>query len=441
MSTSCGKKLNFIALISIVIGSQVGSGAFTLPTLLAPTKTIGLLGWLISVSGAITLALVFADLASHLPKNGGPHVYVAEAFGKSASFFTAWVYWIISWSSSSILLITAIGYLMSITGPLSTMTILFIEISILFLVNYVNIIGMKFSGIVETILTACKLIPLIVLPLVFFMFFDPDYFKIPLKKAADNSDVILIITKTALLTFWGFIGVECATTPAESVYNPKKTIPKAIIIGTACVAIIYVMNTVSIVGVVGFDILATSKAPYAIVMNKIFAHSSDIAISIMAIIVCIGTLNAWTLTSGQIAIGAYSDGLFPRIFGKTNNSGAPTAALLISAFGMVPFLCIEQMEYWKNGLEKLIDLLVSVFIYVYLICCISYMKLLNRWKQKRSERIKAQILAQVATIFCIFVLSHDTISSIIILGVFIATGIPVLYSKKKRSAEVTKKEG
>ncbi|MDR2598138.1 MAG: amino acid permease [Holosporales bacterium] len=441
MSISCKKDLNFIALIAIVIGSQIGSGAFTLPTLLAPTKTIGLLGWLVSVSGAIALALVFSDLASHLPKNGGPHVYVAEAFGKGASFFTAWVYWIISWSSSSILLITAIGYLTTITGPLSTITILLLETSILLLITYVNIIGMKFSGIIETILTGCKLAPLIVLPFIFFMFFDLDYFKIPLKEAVDDTDILSIITKTALLTFWGFIGVECATTPAESVCNPKKTIPRAIIIGTSCVAIIYIVNTVSVVGVVGFDVLAASKAPYAVVMNRIFAHSSDIAISIMAIIVCIGTLNAWTLTSGQIASGAYSDGLFPKIFGKTNRSGAPTMALLISAFGMIPFLCIEQMECWKNGLEKLIDLLVSIFIYVYLICCISYMKLISRWKQKRSEKIKAQVLAQIAAIFCIFVLSHDMISSIIVLGVFIAAGIPVLYSRRKKcAAEAIKME-
>ncbi|MDR1475727.1 MAG: amino acid permease [Holosporales bacterium] len=429
---TCKKELNFIALLAIVIGSQIGSGAFTLPTLLAPTKTIGLFGWLVSVAGAISLALIFADLASHLPKNGGPHVYVAEAFGKVAAFFTAWVYWIVSWSSSSVLLITAAGYLCTITGHLSTPKILFLEISILFLITYINVLGMKFSGIVETVLTICKLIPLIILPFIFFAFFDPSHFSMSMQEASDGVDILSIITKTALLTFWGFIGVECATTPAESVRDPKKTIPRAIIIGTSCVALIYVMNTIAVVGVIDFDTLTNSKAPYAVVMNNIFAHSSDIAISIIAMIVCTGTLNAWTLTSGQIAIGAYSDGLFPKIFGKTNKNGAPTAALLIAAFGMIPFLCIEQMDCWKNGLEKLIDLLVSIFIYVYLICCIAYMKLINKWKQKRSERIKAHILAQGAAIFCIFVLSHDTISSIIVLLIFIVAGIPVLYADLKK---------
>jgi APA family basic amino acid/polyamine antiporter len=426
-----GKQLGYIALLSIVIGSQIGSGAFALPTLLAPSKMIGLLGWIVSVSGAIALALVFSDLASHLPKNGGPHVYVAESFGKVAAFFTAWIYWIISWSSSSVLLVTAISYLTTFTGDLSTSEVLCLEILILFFITYINFVGIRFSGLIETILTICKLVPLVLLPLIFFAFLDPSNLSVSVHEFADSNDVLSTITKTALLTFWGFIGVECATTPAESVINPKKTIPRAIISGTACVALIYIVNTLSIVGVVGFDTLATAKAPYAVAMNRIFSHSSDAIISIIAIIVCLGTLNAWTLTSGQIAVGACSDGLFPKIFGKTNKSGAPTAALIIASIGMIPFLCIEQMDYWKNGLEKLIDLLVSVFIYVYLACCVAYMKLLNRWKKGRFEKIKAQVLAQIAAIFCIFVLSHDTISSVIVLLVFIAAGIPVLHRQKK----------
>ena len=87
---SRSKELGFIALVSIVIGSQLGSAAFVLPSQLAPFKTVGLLGWIVSVAGAISLALMFSDLSSHLPKNGGPHVYVSAAFGRIAGFFTAW---------------------------------------------------------------------------------------------------------------------------------------------------------------------------------------------------------------------------------------------------------------------------------------------------------------------------------------------------------------
>lgn len=433
------KELNFIALVSIVIGSQIGAGAFVIPSILAPFKTIGLLGWLVSVSGAISLALIFSDLSSHLPKNGGPHVYVSAAFGRVAAFFTAWIYWIISWSSSSVLLVATTSYLVMITGYLTSFEIILIEAGVLLIITYVNIVGMKFSGIIETVLTGLKILPLLFLPVIFFMFFDPEHFKFSFKEVADGGDVMSIVSKTALITFWGFIGVECATTPAESVKNPKKTIPRAIIIGTSCVAMIYIMNTISIVGVVGFDELGKTGAPYAKAMGYIFSHYSDIAISIMAIIVCIGTLNAWTLTSGQIAHGAHSDGLFPKIFGKINKTGAPSNALILAAIGMVPFLIIEQMDCWKNGLEKFIGILTSIFVFVYLICSISYMKLINKWYKTKKGRTKAHILAQFSIIFCIFVLSQDIISSSIVLAVFIILGIPV-FLKYKNSIKSCKIE-
>ena len=245
---------------------------------------------------------------------------------------------------------------------------------------------------------------------------------------AVGGDIWSTISQTALLTFWGFIGVECATTPAGCVKRPEKNIPRAIILGTTCVAIVYLLNTISITGVVGFDKLAATNAPYATVLEHIFSHHSNIAISVMAIIVCIGTLNAWTLTSGQIAYGAHEEGLFPKIFGKTNSAGATVAAIVIAAIGSIPFLALEQFN--AGGLGKLIDLLVSIFLFVYLACCVSYMKLLYKWHSSRWSRIKTSMLAQFSIIFCIFALSQDILSSLIVLGIFLAIGFPVFWKRR-----------
>ena len=424
------KGLGFLSLVSIVIGSQIGSGAFVLPSVLAPFKTIGLLGWGVSVSGAIVLALIFAELASHLPKNGGPHVYVGEAFGRVTSFFTAWIYWIISWSSSSVLLVTTLNYLKMITGSLTTLEGLSIELMILFAVTYVNVVGVKFSGIIETVLTFLKVIPLIVLPVIFFFFFDPSHFHFSIKTIAGDADPLSVISKTALLTFWGFIGVECATTPAESVKNPSKTIPRAIVIGTICVALIYILNTVSVIGVVGFDDLLNTCAPYAMAMSKIFSHFSDVAISVVAIIVCVGTLNAWTLTSSQIAYGAVSDGLFPKIFAKTNKADAPVFSLWISSIGMIPFLILSEINCMQHGLERLIDLLVSIFIFVYLVCCISFVKMIKKWYPNKGKRLRMMALSQFAILFCIFTLYQDLTASFIVLCIFLILGFPIFWKHR-----------
>ena len=426
------RELNFITIISIVIGSQIGAGAFMTPALLSPFKTIGILGLVIAAIGAISLALVFSDLASHLPKNGGPHVYVSVAFGRVLGFFTAWSYWIISWFSNAVLLSIIVGYLTIMTGSLTSFQIILIESSIVLLITYINIDGVKFSGLAQLILTILKIIPFLVLPVIFFVFFNCSNFDFSFEKISLNSDSVPAISKAILISFFGFLGVECATASAESVKNPKKTIPRAIILGTMCVAMIYIMNTTSMVGVVGFDSLSSSNAPYATVLGKIFSNSSNIAISIMAIIVCIGTLNAWTLTSGQIAYGAFEDGLFPKVFGKLNKAGAPVVSLLLAAVGMIIcFIIMGQSDSIKDSLIKLVDISSSIFLYIYLICCGAYIKLISKWKPSKAGKIKAYTLALFSSTFCLIILTQDMLAPLLVLGVIIILGVPVFLKHKK----------
>lgn len=108
----------------------------------------------------------------------------------------------------------------------------------------------------------------------------------------------------------GFIGLESATTPAGAVENPSKTIPRAIVLGTLTVALIYILNSLGIMGVVPSTQLMNSHAPYVDAAQVIFGGNWHLLISLLASIVCIGTLNAWMLTSSQIAFGLAQDGLF-----------------------------------------------------------------------------------------------------------------------------------
>ncbi|MDR2735476.1 MAG: APC family permease [Puniceicoccales bacterium] len=426
------KQLGILMLISLVISSQVGSGIFVFPAILAPYGTIGLVGWIFSGAGAISLALIFSELSSKIVKNGGPHVYVTEAFGQKTGFFIAWIYWIISWASNSVLLVTITNYLSTIVGTLSPAQTIFIQIGVLLVITFINLMGIRTSGFIELILTSLKVIPLFILPFIFFTSFNLKHFKVS-GPVLSITDTWTIISKTALLGFWGFVGVECATTPAERVKNPQKTLPRAIIFGTACVAFIYLFNLVSVFGVTGFEPMVGANAPYAIAMNKIFPGyaNGNIIISLLAVIVCFGTLNAWTLSAGQIAQGAAADRLFPSFLGKTNKNEAPALSILIASFGIIILLIIAQFSS-QGGLERLIDFMASLFLIIYLACSVSYAKMVKNWKKDPADRIKSYMLAAFAIAFCIFVVAQDILNTILALAVFISIGIPVYLSVKKR---------
>jgi APA family basic amino acid/polyamine antiporter len=275
-----------------------------------------------------------------------------------------------------------------------------------------------------------KYVPLFVLPLIFFMFFEVTSFSQVV--ATDNTTclgTVSTIATTSLLTFWGFVGVECATAATCNVKTPEKTIPRALIIGTVCVALVYVLNTISVIGVVGFDELMKTEAPYSLVMSKVFGNAGDITISVLAIVVCLSTLNSWIFTSGQIAHCAYTDGLFPSIFGKTNKHGAPIAALAFSFCGSIPFLILERIE--QDGFDKLISRMCSAFMFVYLVCCFTYIKLIKKWYSNPKARRHRYVLAYAAATFCLFALIQDIIPSIVILAMFVVIGIPVLLKSRR----------
>lgn len=421
------KKLNFKSVVALVIGSQIGSGIFLLPSSLSNLGSISLIGWLISGIGAILLALVFAQLSMRISGAGGPHVYIETAFGKKAAFFTAWTYWLISWVSSIAVIIAAVGYLSPLIGISGPMLTLCLELSIITLITGINIRSSCLAGSFEFILTVLKCIPLIIIPIVGFFFLKSEYF-FPINP--QNLPVLPSLNAACLLTFWGFIGIETATTASAIIENPTKTIPKAVILGTVIVAAIYFLNSFGIMGVVSPDILANSRAPYVDASQIIFGGGWSLVIAIIAFIACIGTLNAWVLTSGQIASAAAKEGLFPSFFAKTNQSGSPYISLLIALICTQILLVLTLTPNILVQLSKIVDLSVSTFLFIYLGCSIAFLKILSQEGSKKNYLWYS--ITILASLFCLWILCFTSLYNLLLCSLFFVSGIPIYLLQKEK---------
>lgn len=414
-------KIGFWAVFAFVIGSQVGSGVFMLPANLAGYGIFSLIGWAISGVGAIALCLVFAALCTKFPETGGPHTYVKHTFGLTAAFFTGWTYWVISWVSTTAVIVTAIGSLSVFIGPRSPLVYLTLEIILLLLITLLNLRGVKAAGRAELFLTLLKLIPLLIMPLVALCFFDRNNFVID--QSVPSISATSILAKVTLLTLWGFIGLESATTPAGSVHNPSKTIPKAIISGTLCVALLYFINSVGIMGLISGQDLMNSKAPYVDAAQIIFGGKWYLAIACIAAIICVGTLNAWILASGQVALGLAEDGLMPPIFAKKNKHNAPMWGIIISCSGIIPLLFLTANESLAQQINAIIDFSVMAFLFVYLICCLAFLNLLIQKKIQCS--LIRWIFGLVASGFCVWIMYETPIKTLAIASLFVLSGLPL----------------
>ena len=414
-------KIGFWSVLALVVGSQIGSGVFILPASLAPFGMYSIAGWITSTIGAISLAVVFASLCAKFPRTGGPHVYIEQLFGKDVSFFSGWTYWVVSWVSTTAVIISAIGYLSPFIGDQSSLVYLLLEILLLLSVCGLNLLGVGAAGRAETIFTILKFLPLFIVPAVAMFHFDIDNFQIT--EAISSKSPYKIMAQASLLTLWGFIGLESATTPAGSVDNPGKTIPRALVIGTSIVALVYMFNSITIMGLIPGEQLAKSSAPYADAAKHIFGGSVHLWISLAASIVCIGTLNAWVLTSGQISLGLAEDKMMPSIFAKRNARNTPYASIICSCLGILPLLFLTANKSLAGQIASIVDFSVTSFLFIYMLCSlVSFIILI-----KEKGKIISILNSFFAMMFCIWVISQTSPYTLMISSLFTLSGIPLYF--------------
>ncbi len=421
------RKIGFWSVFQLVTVSQFGSGLL-LPANLAPFGMLGLKGWVLSSVGAMILALMFALLCIRYPRTGGPHAYVHEAFGPKAAFFTGWTYWIISWISTTAIITSAVAYLTPLIGEQPMALELCLEFLIIIGVTMVNLRGVYSAGKTNFLFVAFKILPLLLVPLIALFFFDKTNIATIELSLEDLESSPL--NHVMLLTLWGFIGFESATAVAGEVKDPARVFPKALVLGTLFVAVIYFISSLGIMGVIPSHILMNSEAPYTDAAKVIFGGHWHLLISLIACIVCIAAVNAWTLASGQIALSITKDRLMPRFFSKTNKHGAPVFALIFSCIGSLPLIYFTHSDNLAQKVNTIIDLSVTSFLFIYIICCLSFLKIL--WQQKQTTRNWQWYCGLLSLSFCAWVMCSTPLKTLIVCSLFVLSGLPIYLIRRKK---------
>lgn len=330
MAATKTKQIGFWMLTALVFGNMVGSGVFLLPSALAFFGTISLLSWGFTAIGAILLALVFARMSSLFPKSGGPYVFCRKAYGNFIGFQVAYSYWVYIWTGNAAIAVAATGYLATFFPVLHDHHFLsfLVTAGAVWVFTIINLVGMRFAGFFQLLLSIIKFIPILFLAAVGLFYIKAENFTY--YNVTDMPD-IKAFSGAALLTLWAFLGLESGSVPAGNVKNPSKTVPRATIVGTLLTAFLYIVMTVSVMGVIPIPDLQTSSAPFADFAAIVMGPMGRVIIGITAIISCWGALNGWILLQGQIPMAAAKDKLFPKAFSQENKQGVPVFGTLLSS--------------------------------------------------------------------------------------------------------------
>lgn len=393
-------KLGQWASTSLVLGNMIGSGIFLLPASLAAYGGISLLGWVVSSIGALLLAKVFASLSGMIPNSGGPFTYTRAGMGDFAGFLVAWGYWISVLCTNAAITVAMLGYLgvffpVLNDSPLSSIAL---GVSIIWLLTWVNNRGVYQAGHVQLITTVLKVIPLLLVTIVGLLYFKLDHFK-PFNLSGQTN--LEAIVQTTTLTLFAFLGVECATIPSEHIHDSKTTIPKATWWGTLFSILIYILSSISIMGLIPPETLQHSTAPFADGADLIWGTPGRYLIATGAVISTFGALNGWLLIQGQIPLAAARDNIFPKLFSKLNSRQSPSTGIILSSL----LVTILLMTNYTKGLNKAFEfmILMSTLLVLapYLFSAASYM-ILSQSAQDRSIKNWVWLIGLGAFFFSLF---------------------------------------
>lgn len=425
-------KIGIVKATALVASNMIGSGALLTPALLAPFGSFAFVGWMITTFGALALALCFSKLSEWLPGAGGPYSYIKQVFGDFMGFQMSWGYWFSSWCGSVSLVIGALSYLSIFYPEIASNCWLSIPIglSMIWIFTFINMRGINESATVSVIILAVKVLPLVLFAVVGVFYFDSNMAFKPID-FKNLKDIAVLSMFQPLL--WAFIGLESATVPAASVKNPKKTIPIATISGVIITAIIYIVGSIVICGVLPYQELLISRAPYVDAAKHISGNYGGMFMIVTGLIGLIGSLNGWILIHGQVSYAAARDGLFPSLFNKVNKHGAPIGVVIGSILMSVLFIAS-----YKGSLNDQISILIDISVfamtlpYFYCVMAVIYVGLTKRSEFSLKEKISLNIITIAASIYS-FAAIFSSGTNIIFYGFLIFVLITPLYLSNRFS--------
>ncbi|MFE2048728.1 amino acid permease [Streptomyces sp. NPDC059459] len=429
---------------ALVMGNIIGGGIFLLPASVAPFGTISLLAFGVLTVGAIALALVFGRLAARDPRTGGPYVYAREAFGDFAGFLAAWAYWITTWVSNAALAVAAVGYL-DVLVPVNDhrWTACLAALVVQWLPALANFAGTRYVGAVQLVATVLKFAPLLLVAVGGLFFFDAD--NLGPFNASGGSGIGAVSAAAAILLF-SYLGVESAAVSAGEVKDPRRTVGRATVIGTAGAALVYLLGTLAVFGTVSHDHLVTSTAPFSDAVNAMFGGAwGGWAVALAALVSMTGCLNGWTLLSAQTPYAAAKDGLFPAAFARRRR-GVPTVGVGVT----VVLASLLTVYNYTSGSAKVFEILVLVTTFTatvpYLLATAAQLfHLLSGQGEKvdRARLVRDGVIASVAAAFSLWLVAGAGYAAVYQGVLFLFAGVLVyaVMAARRRRTEAARTPG
>ena len=343
----------------------MGSGIVMLPTKLAEVGTISILSWVVTAVGSLCLAYAFAKcgMFSKRPGMGG---YSEYAFGKSGNFMANYTYGVSLLFANIAIAITCVGYGATLFDvELTPLQVCISTIVVLWVCTASNFMGASITGKLSSVAVWCVIIPVLVLSVIGWFWFDPQLYAASWNP--HDKPFFSAVGASISMTLWAFLGLESACANSDAIDNPEKNVPIAVMAATIGVAIIYIVSTNIIAGIVPNADLVATNAPFGLVFAQMFSPEIGKIVMGLLVLSCAGSTLGWQFTIAKVFQQSAVDGLFPKVFARVNKFSAPIAGMIIITTIQTGFCLMTISPELFKQFNMLVDLAVVTNIMPYIL--------------------------------------------------------------------------
>ena len=445
-SPTLKRQLGLWSAVAVLIGSTIGSGIFRSPAGIAdklpgplPLMAVWIAGGLFALCGALTLA----ELTGAFPETGGAYVFIREGWGRLSAFLFGWAeLTLIRAASLGAISTTFAEYFLRVIGfdpsvePYRTY-VHYIAAAAILLTATFNYVGVRWGSLVQNLTTVAKyggLLFIILLALAIGLPRTGGHYT----PAAPPSSFHIAAFGLALVSvLWAFDGWADLSFVAGEVKEPRRTLPRAILIGTLAVIAIYLLANIAYMAVLSVEEIRHSRLVAADVAERLIGAPGVIFVAITVMLSTFGTLNGTLLTAPRIFFAMADDGLFFRKVAAVHPTyHTPYVSIMLTTGLGIVFVLLRTFE-------QLADTFVTAIVPFYALAVASIFVL--RKRADYDPPFRAPFYPIVPALFILatlFLLGNAIIDptsrwpTVAVLGI-ILLGVPVFYLTVGRQAQGT----
>jgi amino acid transporter len=430
------RRIGLWTAVAILIGSTIGSGIFRSPAGIAnklpgplPLLSIWVVGGLFALCGALTLA----EVATVYPKTGGVYVFIREGFGRLWAFLFGWSELVmIRAAALGAISTTFAEYFVRVSGhdpgiaPYSSY-VHYIAAAAILLTATFNYVGVRTAGAVQNLTTLAKVGGLLFIVALALLIGLPKTGGHYTPALPPGSFTVAGFGLALVSVLWVYDGWADVSFVAGEVAEPQKNLPRALIVGTCAIIVIYLIANLGYLAVMPVEEIRASKLVAADVADRLVGAPGVVFVSTVVLISTFGTLNGSMFTGPRILFAMADDGLLFGGMAKVHpRYKTPYVSIVVVAILAAIFVLLGTFE-------QLADAFVTAIVPFYALAVASVFTLRKKPGYNPTFRVPlyplVPLLFIVSTIFLLVNAIIDPTSRIATLGVLggILVGVPVYF--------------